>query len=323
MDKVRVRVFETNSSSTHSLTVVPDEILDFGIDKQSLRDGEIIVRPRRYGWEWQRFYLPANKLAYLITQAHGHFDRTKPSAAVLDGLKKRSKWAARLIDSVEEATGCKIVLAGNDHGKIEAYVDSDSQGNGMELQNKEQMLSFLFSKDSYVQTGNDNYECGEFIATDRGDEKFYPDVYAIDRGGNESFVLTEGSIDDRSVYLNSPTRGDVTIEDARWGLTFDLVAAMEGCVCAGGNIMEGKRRAKIEGQAARDLVFQHLSGINHGQKYPLKVLDAATFEGVGKSARPWEGDCRFALTWTATPEIVDRVWAAANELKQQNRGPRR
>ena len=164
--QIRDSVFETNSSSSHSVTVAENEVRNIELDKETLRKGVIeLDLDRYYGWEWERFYKPENKLAYLVTQLimnqvsdDDYGDRT-------DYLREDNMDLDMVLDKVENFTGCKVKI--NISGEV--GVDHDSAGVGRELiYDEKKLLDFLFSSKSYVELGNDNSRPGEYMESDLG-----------------------------------------------------------------------------------------------------------------------------------------------------------
>lgn len=170
-------MFETNSSSSHSLTVSVGDVLQMPFTKEQLRDGVIYVDLGDYNWEWHRYYTPLNKIQYLLTQAllgSGEYG----GACVPDGeaaevtreVCAENERAAMLCEVVKAHTGCDLLFAPGSRGSV----DHESVGNGMELfASTAELTQFIFSESSYIQTGNDNSGPGKCISTDRGDEHYY------------------------------------------------------------------------------------------------------------------------------------------------------
>lgn len=53
----RCGVFETNSSSSHSLTLSQSQLVAAPWPASMLREGIIPLSVDVYGWEWRRYYL--------------------------------------------------------------------------------------------------------------------------------------------------------------------------------------------------------------------------------------------------------------------------
>lgn len=172
--QIRRAVFETNSSSSHSLTLPAKDALLVSFPKNQLRAGVVKLGKGEFGWEWTRIYHPLGKLEYLFTQL-------MPGVAVPEGdarevtnqIRQQEPRFNMLYGVVQGFTGCRIELIPGSDG----YVDHESLGVGMELfSDEEQLKDFIFSPDAYVQTGNDNNSPPWEIPTDRGPELFFEDL---------------------------------------------------------------------------------------------------------------------------------------------------
>lgn len=164
--QVRDKVFETNSSSSHSVTVADDEVRDIELDKETLRKGVIeLDLGRYYGWEWERFYKPENKLAYLLTQAIRYDVSDIDLGDVTARYREDNFDFDNIIKEVESFTGCKVKV--NISGEV--GVDHDSAGVGLELaRDGKKLIDFLFSSKSFVELGNDNSGPSEYMDSDIG-----------------------------------------------------------------------------------------------------------------------------------------------------------
>lgn len=179
MKQVRNSAFETNSSSSHSLTIGVGEMVSvpFAFGKDVLRRGEVILHVGEYGWEWHRYYTPLEKANYLLTQVCPEVDSHYGDyQQIAKDLAEDYPGIAMLIRVIEEYTGCKVGIA-NGSG----YVDHDSAGVGTDLlDDYDKLKDFLFNtQSSYVQTGNDNSACPEFISTDKSSAR--EDAYIAHR----------------------------------------------------------------------------------------------------------------------------------------------
>lgn len=175
--KIRKSVFETNSSSSHSLTVAKGDVHQTPFSKAQLRAGVVTIGLGDYNWEWYRYYSPVNKLQYLLTQAllgSGSYG----GAAIPEGdavevtreLCEDNARVARLCEVVKAHTGCTLLVQPGSTGGI----DHESVGNGMELfSSAEELSQFIFSAESYIETGNDNSGPSKLISSDRGSEHYY------------------------------------------------------------------------------------------------------------------------------------------------------
>lgn len=154
MKKIRKSVFETNSSSTHSICVantddyqIP-ESLHFGFDE--------------FGWERSTLRDIQSKADYLYTGLI-HTYRPKDAKSIIKFLKLKG-----ISVTYEPAKYSKKSYTQHD-GKIREYTSCDNDGyidHNSELKpflddmvsNKKALLAYLFSDLSYIMTGNDNDE---------------------------------------------------------------------------------------------------------------------------------------------------------------------
>jgi hypothetical protein len=133
---VRNSVFETNSSSSHSISVSKDN-MDFVMDTiYPDQDGVITVLGQEFGWAWLKFNDAMTKLAYLMQdQGNSHMDK--------------------IIEVVKEQTGALEVIFDANGG----YIDHESYGTAYDVCcNADSIKNFVFNKNSWLFTGNDNGE---------------------------------------------------------------------------------------------------------------------------------------------------------------------
>lgn len=161
MKNIRNGVFETNSSSTHSVsissgcavydTLVPDD------------DGNIVLTGGQFGWEWETYTDPqtkANYAAVYCSDSDGYTSELKSRA---------SKYREMLIDVIKKHTGAKNVVfdfttdweEARKLGVETSYIDHQSaiyEGGDCDLafKDEETLKNFLFNPASELETGNDN-----------------------------------------------------------------------------------------------------------------------------------------------------------------------
>lgn len=131
---IRKGVFETNSSSSHSIAIATEDkefVLDTIYPNQ---DGIIIINGDEYGWEWFKHNDAQTKASY-AAQSFANDD---------DALEM-------LKDVIMEQTGATdVVFEGLDNG----YIDHDSYG--IVNKSKYELKNFIFNKNSWLFGGNDN-----------------------------------------------------------------------------------------------------------------------------------------------------------------------
>ncbi len=159
--QVRHSVFETNSSSTHSLTI--------GKGKAQLPDldeGNILrIETGEYGWEQESYSSPNSRLSYVFTYVmNGAFDKLK---YVVDVVKKETNAAAIFINDVNVddligKTEAELALVKTDRSYYDwGYIDHQSIGDdgpaGLNISNEDDLRNFLFNESSSFETDNDNH----------------------------------------------------------------------------------------------------------------------------------------------------------------------
>ncbi len=150
--QIRSSVFETNSSSSHSIsivtggaytnydTIVPDD------------DGTIGLEGGQWGWEYENYYDVFTKANY---------------AAVFAAGDKSGKLTAMLVDVLKEHTGAKEIVMlfsteydanSDDYSCIDHQSGFDEGGAcGEAFLSKESLKDFIFNPRSSFTTDNDNH----------------------------------------------------------------------------------------------------------------------------------------------------------------------
>jgi len=136
MKKVLVRkgVFETNSSSSHSISIA-DDTKQFVMDTiYPNQHGVVEVSGDEFGWEWFKHNDAITKASYVAQQ----FSNNDSALETLNEV-------------IKEHTGADEVKFVNlENG----YVDHESYG--IVPQDKESLKNFIFNKNSWLFGGNDN-----------------------------------------------------------------------------------------------------------------------------------------------------------------------
>ena len=144
MKQIRKSVFETNSSSTHSLVV--DEhssLLEQPFSEAETQQGYITVCSGEFGWDNDVFYDPGVKLSYLYTDICSSGNDIR-RLECMDILK----------EAVKQHTGLDVVFDTSDCG----YIDHQSAGLCDDVWTKgiDGVIDFVFRTGSHLKTGNDN-----------------------------------------------------------------------------------------------------------------------------------------------------------------------
>jgi hypothetical protein len=165
----RVGVFETNSSSTHSLVIAnAGLVFDCMPVDWMLKIGIITTSGGEFGWEWKTRSSFEDKLAYLSVRAFGQVEDMFNSGEIycgvtqiaVDELRNVSSMCAMLSDAINEVTNCElrfINISTDDWNRI-GYIDHQSWDVPDEVFDGgvEAVKRFLFCSTSYIRTGNDN-----------------------------------------------------------------------------------------------------------------------------------------------------------------------
>lgn len=143
MKNIRHKVFETNSSSTHSISINENSngILETIVPNE---DGLIELFGGEFGWSWKKFNDSMTKANYCAVHSMNH----NPS------LKEM------LTSVIKEHTGAKEViysLSDEYSNSNWSYIDHQSNGTAEEAFASEYKLkNFIFNSKSWLFTGNDN-----------------------------------------------------------------------------------------------------------------------------------------------------------------------
>lgn len=136
---IRSGVFETNSSSSHSVSIA-DENKDFVLDMIYPNDeGIIVLFGGEFGWDWFKHNDALTKANYAAV-AHQH----NPDL---------------VIEVIKEQTGADHVVfafTSDYDGPNWSYIDHDSIG--VCPSTKEELRNFIFNKNSWLFGGNNNTE---------------------------------------------------------------------------------------------------------------------------------------------------------------------
>jgi hypothetical protein len=186
--QIRRAVFETNSSSSHSLTIAPWAVVPPPVPREAARAGVLALSKGSYQWEWKRYYTPQNKLRYLFTQALREENVPDgPPEQVRARLFRRHPEIRRLFEVFERYTGVRVVP---EPGFADG-IDYQSRNVGSDLLDsgsRNRLARFLFDPDSYVETGNDNSPPPRYIDDDLGRRQFYYGADALAESVPEDFV---------------------------------------------------------------------------------------------------------------------------------------
>jgi hypothetical protein len=131
---IRKGVFETNSSSSHSIALATEDkefVLDTIYPNQ---DGIIIINGDEYGWEWFK-----------------HNDSETKASYAAQSFANDSNQLDELREVIMEQTGATEVIF---NGLNDGYIDHESYG--IVPTGKSELRNFIFNKNSWLFGGNDN-----------------------------------------------------------------------------------------------------------------------------------------------------------------------
>lgn len=138
-------VFETNSSSTHSISIVGG---DYIVDRLPVEDGICTIYGCQFGWEYEVYSDAAMKASYAATYA------------VLYGSDSHQEMLRRVVSDETRAEEVRFEVSDDydsphwsyiDHQSIEAGVPQSAFENAAVLRN------FIFNPRSTLTTDNDNH----------------------------------------------------------------------------------------------------------------------------------------------------------------------
>lgn len=135
--QIRNKVFETNSSSTHSISIATNS-KEFMMDTSLLPDqyGVVELTGGQFGWDWQKYNDALTKANYCAVHAGNNMQDLNI-----------------LIEVLKKQTGAKNIAIGIG----DSYIDHQSGGTaGKAFKNYKTLRNFIFNKNSWLFTGNDN-----------------------------------------------------------------------------------------------------------------------------------------------------------------------
>lgn len=145
---IRQGVFETNSSSSHSICIARIGTLDATLHVDE--DGVCNVFTGEFGWEVCEYTDAPTKAAYCLTYAKGCGNDSKENKSDLSMLES----------VIMKQTGAKSVVfvEGDDSYYKWGYIDHQSDAVCYDAFKDEETLSnFIFNSYSTLMTDNDNH----------------------------------------------------------------------------------------------------------------------------------------------------------------------
>lgn len=132
MKNIRKAVFETNSSSSHSIHI--DESTElFDTTLLPNESGVIVLTGGEFGWEWAKFNDAKTKANYAAVESSG---------------VRRSM----LEEVIMEQTGARQIM----FAVSDSYIDHQSYGKLGAIATHSELKNFIFNPNCWLVTGNDN-----------------------------------------------------------------------------------------------------------------------------------------------------------------------
>ena len=150
MKQIRHNTFETNSSSSHSITISNKGHFDSNaLQVVKYYNGThncVVLTGEHFGWEVDEYTDAQTKANYLAT----FVDTVELYKQDMSKLKKQ------LIDCIKEVTGCESVVFDTDGA--DAYIDHQSEEVALAaFKDKDTLKHFIFNRGSVLRTDNDNH----------------------------------------------------------------------------------------------------------------------------------------------------------------------
>lgn len=170
----RVGVVETNSSSSHTLTIsMKDDLIKRGDPDLNLtitKDNKLYIPSERvlFGWDWEMFSDCKSRFLYaaalIYSQASCDFNNYKKVQAFKGKIKEYLavdevvfQWDLDFMGSTDkEIFGEWIDTSSVDH-------QSNYEGYLQVFENTDTLIHFIFSRNSLIYTGNDGSDCPEYL----------------------------------------------------------------------------------------------------------------------------------------------------------------
>ena len=155
MIQVRRNVFETNSSSTHSICIVTDD------RAETIYPSKFIFKCGQFGWEFRNYNDPVSKGQYFYTGLCELYGKEKIREVMRD-IEQYFKTEHNIDVFVDEPDYRKSTYNGKEYEYIDSdcgYIDHVTDAQDLIdalVQDKELLIDFLFKDASFVATGNDN-----------------------------------------------------------------------------------------------------------------------------------------------------------------------
>lgn len=161
--KTRRNVFETNSSSTHSICLTKNNILDKKSDHIHFTFGE-------FGWEMETYNSAYEKAQYLYTAIceNKKTELLNKIKLILDANNITYEFDKPIFTT---SSGGEYTWLDSECGYIDHSDELEEFLTICEDENK--LMRYLFSSESFIITGNDNNDCDVDINVNYEHEEYY------------------------------------------------------------------------------------------------------------------------------------------------------
>jgi len=173
MLQIRDKVFESNSSSSHSLALGREDILSKTFSQEVLRTGVLELSVDRTDFQdWFRYYRPENIVKYIVGSYVDVFyieglDWDGDALDMMPYLIKGIPKIGQLVDFVRIEYGVEIRLECKPRD-VELLDTYDSLSFDKILDHRKSMRCLFGSEFSYIETNPENSFRDDWIDTDMG-----------------------------------------------------------------------------------------------------------------------------------------------------------
>lgn len=147
MRTIRQNTFETNSSSSHSVTIVSDDL------DESYKGKSLHLEGGEFGWGVERYSDSETKANYLFTWCVSRSGDDNTDRTTNDDLDK-------LCTAIENYTGVNVTISSGSGDRYYpyGYIDHQSSDVGGDIMYCErEIIDFIFGTRSELMIDNDNY----------------------------------------------------------------------------------------------------------------------------------------------------------------------
>lgn len=150
--QTRQAVFETNSSSTHSLSISSGNSSDILDTLPLTEEGDVVLTGGQFGWEVEDYNCAETKASYAAIYAlNWSGEKSAQHKEVLDTVIKQQTGCSNVVYDFSTDWGTDSETSYIDHQSVEG-----GQLNHL-FEDPEVLRQFIFNPRSVLHTDNDNY----------------------------------------------------------------------------------------------------------------------------------------------------------------------